>query len=151
MKNLRKRNLIEILKSLVLEHRVPILGICLGFQLLAESSTEFEYTEGLGFIQGEVIPLNNQKKDLAIPHVGWNDLFICDEKRIFSNLSADPLFYYCHSYHMRCKNKIDVIGITEYGEMITAAVASRNIFGVQFHPEKSQENGLQVLRNFINI
>ena len=148
MKNLRSRGLVEVLSRLVLEHHKPILGICLGFQLMGKESLEFGRHEGLGWIDGRVEKME-PRDTLRLPHVGWNDLFQVRESPLFSGIPKSALFYYVHSYHVRCCDETIVTGECEYGVRFTAAVQQGNIFGTQFHPEKSQQWGLKVLNNFV--
>jgi glutamine amidotransferase len=128
-----------------------ILGICLGMQLLFEKSYEFGLTDGLGIINGEVVPFDKSKMDMnehKIPHVGWNKLF-CKDNVLFHNLE-NPYLYFVHSYHVVCDDKY-TIGTTHYGYDFVSAVQKDNIFGFQPHPEKSHNNGLQILKNFTEI
>jgi len=129
----------------------PLLGICLGMQLLFNSSKEFGTTEGLCLIDGEVVAFNKSKFDhkLKVPHMGWNELFIQKDRPIFSGLK-DPYLYFVHSYHIVCDDKY-VIGKTYYGYEFASAVQKDNIYGIQPHPEKSHENGLKIIENFVNL
>ena len=148
MKNLRELGLVEALNRLVLNESKPIMGICLGFQLMARESYEFGRHEGLGWIDASVekIEVNT---GLRLPHVGWNDLFQRKQSVLFDGVPDEALFYYVHSYHVLCKDEARVIGECEYGIRFTAAFEQGNIFGTQFHPEKSQRWGLQILNNFL--
>jgi glutamine amidotransferase len=148
IKNLRTLGLKDILTQLVLEESKPILGICLGFQLMARESCEFGHHQGLGWIDAvvEKIDTNGQ---LRLPHVGWNDLFQRKKSVLFENVPRDALFYYVHSYHVRCSKQNIIIGECDYGMRFTAAVEDNNIFGTQFHPEKSQQWGLELLKNYL--
>lgn len=128
---------------------VYILGICLGFQLLGNYSMEFNRTNGMGLIDSEIIKLKLEK--LPIPHVGWNSINFQANNRIFKNINQNELFYFVHSFHMKCKNKNDVCATVVYGDEIVAAINHENLFGVQFHPEKSQRAGLTLLENFTNL
>lgn len=145
MDNLHARNLVSILKKEVQEKKKPLLGICLGMQLLAESGLEDEETEGLGFIEGQVQLIPDH--DLPIPHIGWNEITI-KKDRHFENVK-DHNFYFVHSYWLNAKNPEDVAATVDYGTEITAAVQKNNIFGTQFHPEKSQLEGICILKNFL--
>ena len=128
----------------------PLLGICLGMQLLFESSEEFGYTKGLGLIEGKVVKFDKSKmsSDLKIPHMGWNKI-INKENPLFKDLK-EPYLYFVHSYHIVTSEK-NIIGKTEYGYTFASAVNNNNIFGFQPHPEKSHNNGLKILENFINL
>lgn len=149
MKKLHERNLIEPLNQYVLGDRKPILGICLGAQLMTKSSSEFGQHEGLKWIDASVerLPANG----LPLPHVGWNDLEIVKNSQLFRDMSAQPLVYYVHSFHIRCHNESLVTAQCDYGVKFTASYECGNIFGSQFHPEKSQAEGLVFLSNFLNF
>lgn len=148
MGNLRGRGLIEPLTEMVRLQRKPILGICLGFQLLAETSEEFGAHEGLGWIPGHVKRIRPGDSDLRVPHVGWNDFERTGDCILFDELPNPALFYFVHSYHLETDAAI-TMGTCTYGRPLTAAVQAGNVFGTQFHPEKSQQHGLHVLRNFL--
>jgi len=126
----------------------PVLGVCLGMQLLASRSTEFGEHEGLDLIPGTVSLLETAP-GLRIPHVGWNDLEVTGDDPVLEGLGAEPTFYYVHSYEFRPQDPRAVTGVTDYGGPVTACVTSGNVSGVQFHPEKSGEDGLTLLRNFV--
>lgn len=148
MKYLEKNGL----KDAILEFsnsNKPLLGICLGMQLLFESSEEFGYTKGLGLIEGKVIAFNRDKtKELKIPHMGWNT--IETKNNILFEGLKNPYLYFVHSFHTVCDDKY-IIGKTTYGYEFASAVNKNNISGFQPHPEKSHNNGLKVLENFINL
>lgn len=148
MGNLRGRGLIEPLTEMVRLERKPILGICLGFQLLAETSEEFGAHEGLGWIPGHVKRIRPGDSDLRVPHVGWNDFERTGDCILFDEVPDPALFYFVHSYHLETDAAI-TMGTCTYGRPLTAAVQAGNVFGTQFHPEKSQQHGLHVLRNFL--
>lgn len=147
MENLNAKNLVPVLKKEVRENKKPFLGICLGMQLLAEKGMENGETDGLGFIEGNVqaIPDNN----LPTTHIGWNNITV-KNSTYFSNVQ-DNNFYFVHSYCLNVKNESDVAATVEYGCKLTAAVQKDNVFGTQFHPEKSQLEGLEVLKNFFTL
>ncbi|WP_141047751.1 imidazole glycerol phosphate synthase subunit HisH [Aliarcobacter cryaerophilus] len=128
----------------------PLLGICLGMQLLFESSEEFGYTKGLGLIEGKVVKFDKSKmgSDLKIPHMGWNKI-VNKDNPLFKNLQ-NPYLYFVHSYHVVTDDKY-IIATTNYGYDFVSAVNKDNIFGFQPHPEKSHNNGLKILENFINL
>jgi glutamine amidotransferase len=145
MENLRERGLIDPLNEKVLNQKTPVLAICLGMQLLAEKSYEHGEYEGLGWIPGSVHLFDN---DLPVPHVGWNEIMVQGEPPLFQGLaSVNREFYFVHSYHV--ETNANIAATAGYGSEFVAAVHKDNIFGTQFHPEKSQQNGLTVLRNFI--
>lgn len=148
IKNLRNFGLIDPLSRMVKDDGKPVLGICLGFQLLAKESYEFGHHQGLDWIDAKVLKINTYEK-LRIPHVGWNDLFQIKQSILFDGIPKGALFYYVHSFYAQCTNKDIVIGECEYGSRLTAAIEYKNIFGTQFHPEKSQKWGLKLLKNFL--
>lgn len=150
MENLRQSQLIEILNEEVIEKGKLFLGICLGMQLLAEKGTEKGVFQGLGWISGETVKLQPENAGLKLPHVGWNDIDIVKESVLFKGLKKERAFYFVHSYAMQLKDSQDLIAEGDYGVKFTAAVQKDNIFATQFHPEKSQKNGLIVLENFVN-
>lgn len=141
---LREKSLDTFLEKCKEEGK-PLLGICLGMQLLFDSSTEFGDHTGLGLIPGEVVRFDIQ--DLKIPHMGWNALNIKKEAPLFKNLPEEAYVYFVHSYHL--KTKADVVSATtHYGYEVQVAAQEGNVYGLQFHPEKSGDVGLQILRNF---
>ena len=129
-----------------------MLGICLGMQLLFDSSEEFGSNEGLGLIKGKVVAFDKSKfsHDLKIPHMGWNRMFT-KEHPLFKGMDQEHYLYFVHSFHAKCDNKDNVIGETEYGYRFASSVQNDNILGIQPHPEKSHKNGLAILKNFINL
>lgn len=151
MANLHQRGLVDCLNRLVLKEKLPVLGICLGFQLLATRSSEFGETSGLGWIEADVDRINVGDADLRVPHVGWNEFTRIGDPVLFTDVPDDTLFYYVHSYRLSCRRPCDVAGTVDYGESIVASVRRDNIFGTQFHPEKSQKEGLKVLQNFLSV
>ena len=130
----------------------PLLGICLGMQLLFESSEEFGETKGLGLIPGKVVAFDETKFDhsLKVPHMGWNELFQQKETALFSELPEDFYLYFVHSFHAVCDDAY-AIGKTHYGYEFVSAVQNGNIYGIQPHPEKSHENGLKIIENFAKL
>ncbi len=149
MKSLISLGLSDLIVSLVKNGDVKILGICLGMQLLAGYSTENGFHSGLGLIPGYVDKLDLSQHQLPVPHVGWNSL-IHDNSSFYTEISADSSVYFVHSYHLITNPEI-VNARVNYGIDLVASVNSNNIFGVQFHPEKSSEVGLSILRNFIKL
>jgi imidazole glycerol-phosphate synthase subunit HisH len=147
MKNLRQRDLIPVLNE-VRNRQVPVLGICLGMQLFFDSSAEGGRHAGLGWIPGtvEYIEVDAQYR---VPHVGWNDLNLTRPSPMFSQLQGDRNFYFVHSYHAVCDPAV-LLATVDYGMPITAAVQHGHIVGMQFHPEKSQRNGMLVLKSYLN-
>ena len=148
MLNLKKLNLIDVLKEQVNTKKKPILGICLGMQLLADSSEEHGFNEGFKFIPGKVVGIP-VKGDLRLPHIGWNEIEITKKEPLFENAKGDMNFYFVHSYYFNCEYKY-ISSTVNYGQKLTASVQKDNVFGVQFHPEKSQKSGLRLLRSFSN-
>lgn len=140
--------LVEALEEAVLKRGVPFFGICVGQQLLATRGLEDGETAGLDWIPGDVDRIQ-PGGGLAVPHMGWNALKFRQAHPLFENLGADPHVYFTHSYAYRSPARSDIAATTEYGETIIAAVARNNIFATQFHPEKSQRVGLQILSNFV--
>lgn len=130
----------------------PLLGICLGMQLLFESSEEFGAHKGLGLIPGKVVAFDEKKFDhrLKVPHMGWNELFVQKDTPLFDHLKKDFYLYFVHSYHAVCEDKY-AIGKTHYGYEFASAVQNDNIYGIQPHPEKSHENGLKIIENFAKL
>lgn len=151
MEHLRERNMIEPLREYAKSGKY-MLGICLGMQLLFESSEEFGYHEGLGIIKGKVTGFDITKfsEPLKVPHMGWNKMFTKDHP-LFKNLDEEHYLYFVHTYHVNCANEADIIGRTIYGYEFTSAVSHVNVMGIQPHPEKSHKNGLKILENFINL
>lgn len=145
---IRDLGLEDPLRHYVLEVQKPILGVCLGMQLLANTSTEYGRHKGLGWIDANVIPLKNSSVD-KVPHVGWNNIEITGSEWLFEGLPDNPDFYFVHSFHMVCANQSNVIASSSHNGEITAAVAHKNIVATQFHPEKSQDNGLKILDNWL--
>ncbi|SFV54873.1 Imidazole glycerol phosphate synthase amidotransferase subunit [hydrothermal vent metagenome] len=130
----------------------PLLGICLGMQLLFDSSEEFGDSRGLGLIDGEVVAFDESQFDhkLKVPHMGWNELFVQRKTPIFQGLDSDFYLYFVHSFHAKCDDRY-AIGKTHYGYEFTSAVQKDNIYGIQPHPEKSHKNGLKIIENFAKL
>lgn len=149
MSNMHQRKLVEPLKRVVCDQGKPILGICLGMQLLADSSDERGHYKGLSLIPGEV-NIITVSEGLHLPHIGWNGVSVCQSNPLFCDIAEGSAFYFVHSYRFQC-DRVYVAGVTEYGVNITAAVQKDRIFGVQFHPERSQRKGLRLLRNFVDF
>ncbi len=151
MEHLKERDMTESLREYAQSGKY-MLGICLGMQLLFESSEEFGSHEGLGLIEGSVRYFDKSRFDseLKIPHMGWNRMFTQNHD-LFNDLDDKHYLYFVHSYHVTCKNSQNIIGESEYGYKFTSAVAKDNILGVQPHPEKSHKNGLKILENFIGL
>ncbi len=148
MENLKSLNLIEILNKKVLEDKTPILGICLGIQLFTKHSQEGDFP-GLSWIDANTVKFNSDS--LKIPHMGWNSINIKKNNSLFSDLNQEGQFYFVHSYHVVPEDRSIISSTTKYGIEFVSSISKENIFGVQFHPEKSHSSGLQILKNFINL
>ena len=149
MEKLRTYELDKVIQEVVAQN-TPFLGICLGLQLLFESSEESEGVEGLGILKGKVVRLL-EESDLKIPHIGWNSLKYPNPGRLFTGIAEDSYVYFVHSYYLQAKDPSIVTATTEYGTLIHASVEQGNVFACQFHPEKSSEVGMQILKNFLTI
>lgn len=149
IKNLKKNKVDIVLNEAVLDLKKPILGICVGMQLMAESSEENGFHEGLKWIPGKVLKINTNKL-LKIPHVGWNNLNYTNNKILFNEKIKNKNFYFDHSYHF-VADKENIIAETNYKSQLIAAVKKDNIVGVQFHPEKSSITGLSFFKNFLGM
>lgn len=150
IKNLKDRNLLDILNDRVINHKIPILGICLGMQLMGLSSEEGRL-HGIGWIDAKVIKFNFDKlsEKLKIPHMGWNSIKYKKNSNLVANMYVDPKFYFVHSYYIKCLHHEDILTTTDYGFNFVSAFEKDNIIGVQFHPEKSHKYGMKILKNFI--
>ena len=144
--SLKKTLFFETLEKEVLENKKPILGICLGMQLLTNSSEEGK-EKGLGWIDAQTMKFDLEDKNLSIPHMGWNKTIPINTNTIFRNLDENR-FYFVHSYHVVCNSKENILATSNYGEIFTCSIYKENIYGVQFHPEKSHKFGMQLLKNF---
>lgn len=149
MEKLRRYALIEVIREVV-DLQTPFLGICLGLQLLFESSEECADVEGLGILPGKIVRIPEQS-DLKIPHIGWNSLHFPNQGRLFQDIPDGAYVYFVHSYYLQAKEPEIVTASTEYGVNIHASVEKDNVFACQFHPEKSSEVGMTILKNFFNI
>ena len=146
MSEFERHGLIDLVLARV-EEGTPLLGVCVGMQMLFEESAEFGKTKGLGLLKGHV---NRFDDSLVVPHVGWNQVGRTSPSALLNDVSDNSFFYFVHSYYCEPRDKDTIIGETEYGVTFASVIAKRNIFGVQFHPEKSQNAGLQLLKNFAN-
>ena len=144
MENLHTYGLVPVI------HEIPFLGICLGLQLLFEKSDETPGVKGLGILQGEVLRIPD-KEGLKIPHMGWNSIKIKKGARLFKDIPEDSYVYFVHSYYLKAGREEDVTATTEYSALIHASVEHDNVFACQFHPEKSSEIGLKILKNFVEL
>jgi len=152
MKNLNNLDIIELLIKKITIDKISILGICLGLQLFTNSSEEGNVA-GLGLIDGKTVRFDFAGKDnnLKVPHMGWNTVEIKKENKLLNSINNDELFYFVHSYYITCNDKKDVLTTTTYGYEFASAVQKNNIYGTQFHPEKSHSAGLKMLLNFSRI
>lgn len=154
MNGLKNSGLLETLESHVLKNRKPFLGICVGMQLLADEGLEHGHHQGLGWIGGKVVPLSVIDPSLKIPHMGWNEYIPTEAGKnhnVLSSIDAGTHFYFVHSYVFECNNKANCLAQFDYGGMHTAVIGQDNILGIQFHPEKSHDNGLFLLNKFLNL
>lgn len=149
MAKLHSYGLVEVIRRTV-EAQIPFLGICLGLQLLFESSDESPGVEGLHILDGKILRIPAQP-GLKIPHIGWNNLSFPNAGRLFKGIPENSYVYFVHSYYLQASDPVIVTAATEYGTLIHASVEKDNVFACQFHPEKSSDVGMQILRNFIEI
>ena len=149
MGKLHDYKLVDTIKKVV-EKRIPFLGICLGLQLLFESSEETPGVEGLGILKGKIVKIPDNC-ELKIPHMGWNSLHFQNEGRLFANLPQDSYVYFVHSYYLQAEDETIVKATTDYSTCIHASVEQDNVFACQFHPEKSSDVGLTILKNFCEL
>lgn len=152
MERLNNSGLRDILDELVLNKGIPVLGICVGMQMLGNSSDEGSLS-GLKWIDGDVklFDVNSIQHTTRLPHMGWNDVEPTKQNPIMEGLDKNAIFYFLHSYYFSCSNPDDSIAESDYGIRYTCAVNHKNIYGVQFHPEKSHSYGIQLLKNFANL
>ena len=149
MGKIRQYGLEDVIKEVV-KKGTPFLGICLGLQLLFESSDETPGVEGLGILKGKILRIPD-KEGLKIPHMGWNSLKFPKNGRLFKGLSEDAYVYFVHSYYLEAEDDSIVAATTEYSTLIHASVEQGNVFACQFHPEKSSDVGIQILKNFVEL
>lgn len=149
MDKLEKYGLVNVIHEAV-ERQIPFLGICLGLQLLFESSEEAPGVKGLSLLPGQILRIP-EKTDLKIPHIGWNSLQFPNQGRLFQGIAEGAYVYFVHSYYLEAGEPEIVKAVTEYGTLIHASVERDNLFACQFHPEKSSEVGLRILQNFLEI
>ncbi|MFA4888022.1 MAG: imidazole glycerol phosphate synthase subunit HisH [Candidatus Omnitrophota bacterium] len=149
MRELKKQKLIPVIKELV-KNKTPLLGICLGMQLFFAASDEAEKTKGLGLLKGKVKRFP-ERQNFKVPHMGWNQIKVTGACPLFKDIISPAYVYFCHSYYPESKDKSLAAASADYGTKFTAAVWQNNLYGVQFHPEKSQGIGLKMLKNFVEL
>lgn len=150
MRALRKFQLVDAIKRRVEEDKIPIIGICLGMQLLADKSNEHGSHAGLGIIPGNVVGLETNSTDYRVPNIGWCDVIADKQCVMFHDPQQGGAFYHIHSFYMQCSNSDDVAAHIDYsGSKVTVAIERENVFGIQFHPEKSQDDGLNMLSRIV--
>jgi glutamine amidotransferase len=150
MEQLEQLGLVEVLKKEVLENKKPILGICLGMQLLTKHSEE-GILKGLGFIDAQTRKFHMQDAALKVPHMGWNTVAFQKDSAMNSGISSHPRYYFVHSYYVECADHKDILCTTQYCHEFVSGFQHQNIFGLQFHPEKSHKFGMELLSNFCKI
>ena len=149
MGKLHQYGLVSVIKQVV-ANKTPFLGICLGLQLLFESSDETPGVEGLGILKGKIVRIP-EGEGIKVPHIGWNSLRFPNKGKLFDGLPDESYVYFVHSYYLQAEEPEIVVAATEYGTYIHASVEKENVFACQFHPEKSSDTGLAILRNFVNL
>ena len=145
------KGLTDTLNEFVMTNKKPLLGICVGLQMFADIGYEETETKGLGWISGKVSKIDNQNGKFKLPHIGWNQIDIIKESRIFQNIKNNSHMYFVHSYEFIPNDKNVISATTDYSSNIVCSVEKENIFGTQFHPEKSDKIGLKIISNFINL
>ena len=152
MEQLNASGMRQILDELVLDKKVPIIGICVGMQMMGNRSDEGS-AEGLKWIDADIIKFDETliQQRTKLPHMGWNDVSPLSGHPLFNGLEQDSIFYFLHSYYFNCNNKEDIIAVSDYGISFASAVNSNNVYGIQFHPEKSHQYGEKLLNNFAQL
>jgi len=143
--------LVDTLNEFAISHKKPLLGICVGFQMFADIGYEEKETKGLGWISGNVSKIDNQNGKYKLPHIGWNEINIKKDSKIFVGIENKSHMYFVHSYEFIPKDKNVISATTDYSSNIVCSVEKENIFGTQFHPEKSDKIGLKIIQNFIEL
>ena len=145
------KGLVDTLNEFAINNKKPLLGICVGLQMFADIGYEEIETKGLGWISGKVSKIDNQKGNYKLPHIGWNQINIIKESKIFKDIENNSHMYFVHSYEFIPEDKNVISATTDYSSNIVCSVEKENIFGTQFHPEKSDIIGLKIIQNFINL
>mgnify|MGYP001449947103 CR=1 FL=1 len=143
--------LVDTLNDFAISKKKPLFGICVGLQMFADIGYEEKETKGLGWISGKVLKIDNQNRKYKLPHIGWNQIKIVKESKIFKGIENSSHMYFVHSYEFIPEDKNVISATTDYSSNIVCSVEKENIFGTQFHPEKSDKIGLQIIKNFINL
>ena len=143
--------LVDALNEFAIDNKKPLLGICVGLQMFADIGYEETETNGLGWVSGKVSKIDNQNGKYKLPHIGWNQINIVKDSKIFKNIENNSHMYFVHSYEFIPKDKNVISATIDYSSNIVCSVEKENIFGTQFHPEKSDKTGLKVIQNFINL
>ncbi len=143
--------LVDSLNEFAISNKKPLLGICVGLQMFADKGYEETETKGLSWISGKVSKIDNQNGKYKLPHIGWNQIKIIKESKIFKNIENNSHMYFVHSYEFIPEDKNVISATTDYSSNIVCSVEKENLFGTQFHPEKSDKTGLQIIENFINL
>jgi glutamine amidotransferase len=143
--------LVDTLNDFAVSNKKPLLGICVGLQMFADIGYEGTETKGLGWISGKVSKIDNKNGEYKLPHIGWNQINIVKDSKIFKNIENNSHMYFVHSYEFIPEDKSVISATTDYSSNIVCSVEKENIFGTQFHPEKSDKIGLQIINNFINL
>ena len=143
--------LVDCLNEFVINDKKPLLGICVGLQMFADIGYEEKETKGLGWISGKVSKINNQNNKYKLPHIGWNEINIVKDSKIFKDIKNNSHMYFVHSYEFIPEDKNAVSATTDYSSNIVCSVEKENIFGTQFHPKKSDKTGLKIINNFISL
>ena len=145
------KGLVDTLNEFAINSKKPLLGICVGLQMFADIGYEETETNGLGWISGKVSKINNQNNKYKLPHIGWNEINILKDSKVFKDIENNSHMYFVHSYEFIPNDKSVTAATTDYSSNIVCAVEKENIFGTQFHPEKSDKTGLKIIENFINL
>ncbi len=145
------KGLTDTLNEFAITNKKPLLGICVGLQIFADVGYEETETKGLGWISGKVSKIDNQNGKYKLPHIGWNQINIVKDSKIFKNIENNSHMYFVHSYEFIPEDKKVISATTDYSSKIVCSVEKENIFGTQFHPEKSDKTGLKIIDNFINL